>query len=466
MKRLFLLATILWGALYPIQAQKANSIPIDAAHFPDEIFREYIRVQFDLNHDGTLSKKERLQVYAIDINSFLISNLEGISYFSNLEALSCYNNPITSLDVLKDCHNLQGLYFGLNHHLSSVDLSECVNLKTLTVSYCWLQSLDLSGCANLQSFTFNNNSQLSSLNLNGCINLQTLSIQGNSGLQALNISGCTTSSSTNFAGFNIENNPNFTSLNLNGCTRLYTLQLRNNNLESISLKACPSLRSILCDNNQLTSLDLSSCDEYNVSITYSNNKRYILQNENRTFDLNQLPNFDITKTDNWDGGFLTGTILTFIKDTVSYDYDISSPDGLTARFTLILTDDIPNASEDPDDSDDPNDSDDPDNSDDPDDSGDPDDSDDTDDPWTSVQPVSEAPADLFSVHPVPFRQTLHIETALNLQSVSLYNMQGRLCARFEHGFDALPTAGLEPGLYLLLLETADGATYRLKAIKE
>lgn len=32
--------------------------------------------------------------------------------------------------------------------------------------------------------------------------------------------------------------------------------------------------------------------------------------------------------------------------------------------------------------------------------------------------------------------------------------------------DALPADGLEPGLYLLLLETADGSTYRIKAVKE
>ncbi len=618
MKKITLLLLGLLSSLTCVQAQKANNIPIDAVHFPDEIFRNYISVQFDLNHDDILSKKEIAKVYIIDIDGFWVSKLDGIAYFTNLQSLGCYNNSITSLEELKRCRNLQSLSCGLNQHLSSIDLSGCVNLQTLSIYH---------------------NHSLASVNLSGCVNLQTLSCIYNNSLESLDLSGCANVS------LQIENNPNLTTLNLNGCTQLANLPCRNNNnLESISLENCSSLRQVLCDNNQLTSLDLSARTSDDFYLTYSNNKRYIPQNENRTFNLNLLPNFDISRTEDWDGGFLTDTILTFIRDTVTYSYQAYPAKLITIPFMLIYGEpenpDVPTDPENPDDSDnpdspddpdapdnhdDPNDPDNPDNPDNPDTPNNPDDPNEPDVPEFGGLPISEeyvaaqfdrnandslsereratvseinvaglgigslqgiehfpylekldcsrnhltaldlsgnnalqtlycyenslfvelddwdgfdlrslpdfeperaenwkggvisgdtlrfmakevsyayrhrlaggtgvpetvsftltsdkqpdeptanedaettAATALFRVHPMPFRHTLHIETALDLKCVSLYNMQARLCRRYRSGFDALPADGLEPGLYLLLLETADGATYRIKAVKK
>lgn len=54
-----------------------------------------------------------------------------------------------------------------------------------------------------------------------------------------------------------------------------------------------------------------------------------------TFDLSDLPgNFDVSKTSNWSGGSVSGTILTVAKDvdTVTYKYNCGNGDSI--EFTL------------------------------------------------------------------------------------------------------------------------------------
>lgn len=76
--------------------QKVESVPIDEEHFPDEVFREYVKT-FDSNGDGILIYSEfPLEISKLSTN---VSSLKGIEYFDTLESLQCNNTQITELDL-------------------------------------------------------------------------------------------------------------------------------------------------------------------------------------------------------------------------------------------------------------------------------------------------------------------------------------------------------------------------------
>ncbi len=78
---------------------KGSGVKIDAAHFPDRIFRKYVSDTFDTNHDGYLSKQEREDAFGIYVSSMGITSLKGMEYFPNLYDVFCNNNKLKSLDV-------------------------------------------------------------------------------------------------------------------------------------------------------------------------------------------------------------------------------------------------------------------------------------------------------------------------------------------------------------------------------
>ena len=77
---------------------ESPDVDINAANFPDEIFREYVR-NFDADNSDTLSTKELKAVTSIDVGSMGIYTLTGIEHFMALVSLDCTGNHITALDV-------------------------------------------------------------------------------------------------------------------------------------------------------------------------------------------------------------------------------------------------------------------------------------------------------------------------------------------------------------------------------
>ena len=108
---------------------------------------------------------------------------------------------------------------------------------------------------------------------------------------------------------------------------------------------------MICNDNQLTTLDLSrnySLDNLNCAknrlacvdvtgisggtITADGNRCPIAVRTDGKFDLTTLPGFDVGKATNWNGGSVSGTILTVEngKDEVSYQYDCGN--GVNPKF--------------------------------------------------------------------------------------------------------------------------------------
>lgn len=71
---------------------------IDEASFPDNTFREEIRL-YDMDGDGWLSETEAEAITSISLPGTGISTLKGIEYLTQLTYLDCSDNRLTDLDL-------------------------------------------------------------------------------------------------------------------------------------------------------------------------------------------------------------------------------------------------------------------------------------------------------------------------------------------------------------------------------
>lgn len=116
-------------------------------------------------------------------------------------------------------------------------------------------------------------------------------------------------------------------------TMLTELSCDDNQLTMLDLSKNTVLEELYCNSNQLTSLDISSTDMDELEC--SHNVYQINIGSDRTFDLSTLSgSFDVSKTSNWNGGTVSGNILTVDNDTdtVIYTYDCGKNQQRT--FTL------------------------------------------------------------------------------------------------------------------------------------
>ncbi len=132
-----------------------GDVAINAANFPDAVFRTYIEENFDTNGDNTLSAEERAAVTKIDVSYLGTASLCGIEHFTQLENLYCNYNGLTSLDVSANT-NLTLLMCN-NNLLTELDLSQNTALSMINCSGNNLTSLDVSANTNLSEIYCSNN---------------------------------------------------------------------------------------------------------------------------------------------------------------------------------------------------------------------------------------------------------------------------------------------------------------------
>ena len=94
------------------------------------------------------------------------------------------------------------------------------------------------------------------------------------------------------------------------------------------------LADLDCSGNHLTSLDLS----YFSWLKYlraDSNSFYVAVDDERAFNLMQLPDFDLAKAYDWQGGYVEDSILHFEEEIVTYAYEtgFNTVDSLP-RFAL------------------------------------------------------------------------------------------------------------------------------------
>ena len=346
-------------------AVQSAGVAIDNTNFPDANFRSFVASSFDEDNDNYLSDTEINAAENINCAKKGISDLTGISHFTALKSLKCFNNQLTALDVSKntaltylDCRSNQ---------LTALDVSKNVALTKL---HCWgnsLTKLDVSKNTALTSLDCGAN-QLTTLDVSKNTALTYLDCRSNQ-LTALDVSKNTALTdlacrSNQLTALDVSKNmaltylncyenqltaldvskntaltyldcrsSQLTALDVSKNTALTYLDCGNNQLTSLDVSKNTALTDLACRNNQLTSLDISNTDMSGLDC--DGNIYQIVVGNDRTFDLSTLPgNFNVAKTSDWSGGTVSGNTLTVDsdQDSVTYKYDC----GKNRRRTFTL----------------------------------------------------------------------------------------------------------------------------------
>ena len=346
-------------------AVQSAGVAIDNTNFPDANFRSFVASSFDEDNDNYLSDTEINAAENINCAKKGISDLTGISHFTALKSLKCFNNQLTALDVSK---NTALTYLDCDYNqLTALDVSKNVALTKL---HCWgnsLTKLDVSkntaltsldcGANQLTTLDVSKNTaltyldcrsnQLTALDVSKNTALTDLACRSNQ-LTALDVSKNTVLTYLNcyanqLTALDVSKNTaltyldcrssQLTALDVSKNTALTYLDCGNNQLTSLDVSKNTALTDLDCRNNQLTSLDISNTDMSGLDC--DGNIYQIVVGNDRTFDLSTLPgNFNVAKTSNWSGGTVSGNTLTVDsdQDTVTYKYDC----GKDRRRTFTL----------------------------------------------------------------------------------------------------------------------------------
>ena len=325
-------------------AVQSAGVAIDNTNFPDANFRSFVASSFDEDNDNYLSDTEINAAENINCAKKGISDLTGISHFTALKSLKCFNNQLTALDVSK---NTALTYLDCDYNqLTALDVSKNVALTKL---HCWgnsLTKLDVSKNTALTSLDCGAN-QLTTLDVSKNTALTYLDCRSNQ-MTALDVSKNTALTdlacrSNQLTALDVSKNTvltylncyanQLTTLDVSKNTALTYLDCRSNQLTALDVSKNTALTDLACRNNQLTSLDISNTDMSGLDC--DGNIYQIVVGNDRTFDLSTLPgNFNVAKTSDWSGGTVSGNTLTVDsdQDTVTYKYDC----GKDRRRTFTL----------------------------------------------------------------------------------------------------------------------------------
>ncbi|MBK9936065.1 MAG: hypothetical protein IPP05_18550 [Cytophagaceae bacterium] len=175
-----------------------------------------------------------------------ISNLTGISHFTNLEYLDLSINQISQIDLTQ---NTKLTYLNLGQNLlTNVNLSPNVLLKNLIIHNNSIQQLNITQSVLLEVLVANYN-QLSAIDINRNNLLITLGLNNNN-LNQVNFSG-----NARLTEIDLSNNP-ISGLSLSNLTLLKNLAVQNASLSGLNTGSLTNLVHLDVSGNVITSLDI------------------------------------------------------------------------------------------------------------------------------------------------------------------------------------------------------------------
>lgn len=218
------------------QAGSVNAI----INIPNARFKKYLITNFDTDEDEEMSVAELQAVTEMALSSLTPStclwssvgaaDLTGIERMINLEKLDITNCSVTSVD-LSNCTKLTSLT-ATDTKLTELDLSNLTELTYLNVGASPLTALDLS-----------NNTKLTELHVSGA-KLTELNV---SGLTELTVLDC---------AYN-----KLTALDVTANTKLVGLYCNGNQLTELNVSTLAGLKRLNCEHNKLTSLNVTANSE-------------------------------------------------------------------------------------------------------------------------------------------------------------------------------------------------------------
>lgn len=188
-------------------------------NIPDANFKAKLLAHdpvIDTNSDGEIqvSEAEALD-YALNVAEANISDLTGIEAFENINYLYCQSNDLTSIDV-SQLVQLQTLTAWSNE-IESIDISQNVNLVTLVISNNQLTELDVSQNLALEDIQIGYNQIID------------LDVSQNSQLKFI------TSVSNPHTSLDFSQNPNLEFVSLSSLSNLTNLNFQNGNNEILDM---------------------------------------------------------------------------------------------------------------------------------------------------------------------------------------------------------------------------------------
>lgn len=294
-------------------APKADGVPIDKDHFPDEAFRNHVLTKYDTNDDNILSSLEvsvdKAITFVVNDEASNAKDFTGIQYFTEMtkfmagtddkvETLDFSENKkleeisivgassLTSL-IVSGCENLKVLEC-TETNLSDLDVSNVPSLETLRCNYNPITDLDISKNPNLTTLSCHD-TQITSLDVSQNPKLSELTCSHNPGLTSLDVTHNSElteleCSDTALTSLDVSHNLKLTKL---GCsdikmpldvsanTELVSLTCENMGLETLDISKNTKLERLTCEGNQLTSLDVTANDLL----------EYLYLGENQLFDV-------------------------------------------------------------------------------------------------------------------------------------------------------------------------------------
>ena len=202
----------------------------------------------------------------------------------NIETISLIDNQLISIDA-SGLTKLTSFDYQNNPTLESININGATSLTSLNCGICDnLNSLNFIGATSLENITFDS-TQLTSLDVSNLINLKNLHIL-NSQLTSVTF----------------ENNPNLetiylnfnfiTSLDVSNLPSLKNINASDNQISSFNVENSLNIESIQIDINKLTSLDVSNLPNLIRLNCWDNNLEtlFIKNGINETVDFTGNPN--------------------------------------------------------------------------------------------------------------------------------------------------------------------------------
>lgn len=399
--------------------------------------------------------------FILNLGNLNISDLTGVEAFTSIPELRASNNQITSLDLtgmtaiekvivndnqintitISGTPNLKDLQLK-NNQLATIDLTNVSSLESLIVSENVLTALDVSNnpgllglaCDNnsLSSLDvtsntnltqlFCNNNTISFLNITNLTNLNRLFCQFNSlvdldistntGLQELlandnSLNALDTSNAVLLEQLFIQNN-NIFSIDLTNSPNLFVLYCSNNIFNTLNVTNNINLQAIVCDNNDLTALDLSFNSVLVGAICNDNNLSSLtIANGNNTNIMNA--NFVVTNNPN---------LLCIEVDNVAYsDANWTNKDAVASYGTNCAT-----------------------------------------------LSVSTFAIETIAVYPNPVKHTLNIAIPTELNTISIYTLDGKEVLKTK--YKSIAVSNLQSGVYLIKIEDVSGKQFTKRFVKQ
>ena len=308
-------------------------------NFPDEEFRRFLKECCDKNGDGKLDVDIKNMTIP---TSYAIKSLEGIRFFEDLEKLDCHGIGLTTLNVGKN-FKLKELDCSQNQLKKSVDILSS-GLKKLNCSNNKLTYMNLGILygLNLEEVDCSNN-EITNIVMDSVGELVKFDCSDND-LMALDVSQCFKLEELNCSGNQLME------LDVGHQTQLTQLDCSNNKLTELNVKQNGGLISLICNDNQLTTLDLSqnhslsnlNCAKnrlacldvtgISVTITADGNRCPIAVRTDGKFDLATLPGFDVSRATGWNGGTVSGTMLSVNAGANEVSYQYNCGNGVKPTF--------------------------------------------------------------------------------------------------------------------------------------